>query len=106
MHERKANWINNEIVLVDMSTFDRDVEKILSFNPDSAVRSLEQRKQDVLKKIQDNFLCEPNSVPSFLETAKADLRMFGKEKDGKEEVKRFVHSFIPEVQKARLVVND
>ena len=57
MHERKANWINNEIVLVDMSTFDHDVEKIISFNPDSAVRSLEQRKQDVLKKIQDNFLC-------------------------------------------------
>lgn len=89
-----------------MSTFDHDVEKILSFNPDSAVRSLEQRKQDVLKKIQDNFLCEPNSVPSFLETAKADLRMFGKDKDGKDEVKRFVHSFIPEVQKVRHVVND
>ena len=32
--------------------------------------------------------------------------MFGKDKDGKDEVKKFVHSFIPEMQKVRHVVND
>jgi hypothetical protein len=95
MHERKTNWINNEIVLFEMSIFDQDIEKILAANPNLAVKSLEQRKQDVLRKIQDNFLCEPSSVPSFLDSAKNDLKMFGREKEGKDSVKRFVHSFIP-----------
>lgn len=95
MHERKTNWINNEIILFDMEIFDKHIEKMLSAIPNSAARSLEQRKQDVLRKIQDNFLCEPNSLPSFLESAKADLRIFEKERESKDEIKRFVHSFIP-----------
>jgi hypothetical protein len=79
-----------------MNIFDKHIEKMLSIIPNAAMRSLEQRKQDVLRKIQDNFLCEPNSLPGFLETAKADLKMFDREKIGsKEEIKHFVHSFIP-----------
>lgn len=65
-----------------MAAFDNHIEKMLSVISNTAVRSLEQRKQDVLRKIQDNFLGEPNSLPSFLETAKADLNMFQKNKTG------------------------
>ena len=95
MHQRKTNWINNEIVLFEMEVFDKQIEKILSSNTNTVVKNLEQRKQDVLRKIQDNFLCQPNSVPNFLETAKKDLKLFDKPKDEKSSVKRFVNSFIP-----------
>lgn len=79
-----------------MDIFDKHIEKMLSTVPNSAAKSLQQRKQDVLRKIQDNFLCEPNSFPGSYEAAKSQLRLFDKNKDGsKEEIKRFVHSFIP-----------
>lgn len=67
MHERKTNWINNEVVLFEMDIFDKQIEKILSANTNSIAKSLEQRKQDVLKKIQDNFLCETSAAPNFLD---------------------------------------
>ncbi len=67
MHERKTNWINNEVVLFEMDIFDKQIEKILSVNTNSIAKSLEQRKQDVLKKIQDNFLCETSTAPNFLD---------------------------------------
>ena len=40
MHERKTNWINNEIILLDMDIFDKHIEKMLSVIPNSAVKSL------------------------------------------------------------------
>jgi hypothetical protein len=35
-----------------MDEFDRLIEKIINDSPTSAVKSLEQRKQEVLKRIQ------------------------------------------------------
>lgn len=56
-HERKTNWINNEILLPSLEPFDHYIEQVLSNDPTPLNKSLEQRKQDVLKRIQDNFIC-------------------------------------------------
>jgi hypothetical protein len=46
-------------------------------------------------------------MPSFLDSARSDLKLIERERDGnKDSVKRFVHSFIPEVQKERLISSD
>lgn len=106
MHERKTNWINNDVSIMQMDSFDREIEKILSVNPSSATKSLEQRKQDVLRKIQDNFLCEANSLPSVLDTVKSDLRLFEKSGDASSSIKRFVNSFTHEAQRPKLENNE
>lgn len=92
---------------MQMDSFDREIEKILSLNPSSATKSLEQRKQDVLRKIQDNFLCEPNSLPSVLDTVKSDLRLFEKSGgDTSSSIRRFVNSFTHDAHKPKLAENN
>lgn len=58
MHERKSSWINKEIVPENPEIFIKEIEKILSNKPLAHMKTLEQRKQEVLRKIQDNFLCD------------------------------------------------
>ena len=38
--------------------FTKEIDQILENNPKTEMKSLEQRKQDVLRKIQDNFICD------------------------------------------------
>lgn len=45
MHERRSNWINNEITLVDPNFFMDSISKIISATPNHNVRTLEERKQ-------------------------------------------------------------
>ena len=60
--------------------------------PSGAIKSLEQRKQDVLKRIQENFLCQvEGSLPSFLKEYEGDS-----ERTDQKTVKHFVQSFIPQ----------
>jgi hypothetical protein len=101
LHERKTNWINNDVHLLPMELFDGHIERIIIGNPMAAIRSLEERKHEVLKKIQDNFICESNSLPSFLETARSNLNQIEKEanNNNNSSVKKFVNSFIPDLKK-------
>ena len=101
LHERKANWINNEINLVSIDMFDELISKVMEDVPSVAVKSMEQRKQDVLRRIQENFLCdEQTTVPHLIKTAQHDLKMLEYEKQhGRGQmstIKHFVHSFIPQ----------
>ena len=52
LHERKSNWINNDIVLPSLDFFDKLIEKVMADLPSATIKSLEQRKQEVLRKIQ------------------------------------------------------
>ena len=56
LHERKTNWINNEVQLPRMDLFIDEIEKIITTEPKRQVQTLEQRKMEVLKRIQDKFL--------------------------------------------------
>lgn len=40
LHERKTNWINNEILLLDLTFFIDEIEKIITTVPNKQVRTL------------------------------------------------------------------
>jgi hypothetical protein len=40
LHERKANWINNEITLVSIDMFDDLISKVMEDVPSVAVKSM------------------------------------------------------------------
>lgn len=51
-HEKRSNWINNDIQLIDWQFFDEEIQKLITTYPNTQVKTLEQRKLQVLKKIQ------------------------------------------------------
>lgn len=95
LHERKNNWINNEVTTPALEHFDTHIEMILASQPTAPNRSLEQRKQAVLRRIQDNFLADTDSVNVFLEQAKKETARRPPPTEG-EAVKRYVYSFTPQ----------
>lgn len=56
MHERKTNWINYEVNLIGLNFFVDEIEKIITTVPNKQVLTLEQRKLEVLRKIQEKFI--------------------------------------------------
>ena len=69
MHERKSTWIDKQVDSEDPEIFRQQITNILNSNSSIHVKSLHLRKQEVLKKIQDNFICE-NQDHSFAEQNK------------------------------------
>jgi hypothetical protein len=61
LHERKTNWINNEVTLLSFNLFVDEIEKIIKVAPNRHVKTLEERKQEVLKKIQEKFISDTNA---------------------------------------------
>ena len=56
MHERKTNWINYEVNLIGLNFFVDEIEKIITTVPNKQVLTLEQKKLEVLRKIQEKFI--------------------------------------------------
>lgn len=85
-----------------MDIFDELISKIMEDVPSVTVKTMEQRKQDVLRRIQENFLCEEQvTVPHIIKTAQHDLKLLDFEKQQAKggpisTVKHFVQSFIPQ----------
>lgn len=58
MHERKNSWMDKEIDVTNPQMFIEQIRKIFESNPKEKIKTLEEKKQEVLRKIQDNFMCE------------------------------------------------
>ena len=56
LHVKKNNWIDFEIKIPEIQQFDILLEKVLTDAPSGLIKSLDERKQDVLRRIQENFL--------------------------------------------------
>ena len=47
--------------MVNFNSFVDEIEKIIKVAPNRHVKTLEERKQEVLKKIQEKFISENNA---------------------------------------------
>lgn len=92
MHERKTNWINYEVHLIDLNFFVDEISKIISTVPNKQVQTLEQRKMEVLKKIQEKFITDNNDslAPEDLEGSLGQPR-----KGENSTISKFIQSFNP-----------
>lgn len=79
MHERKSSWINKNVDIENPNMFLKEIDRILEGTPTAQVKSLEERKQEVLRKIQDNFICD-NPDESLMKSSRNIENYYNQEK--------------------------
>jgi len=68
IHRKKSSWRDVDVVLPDILQFRKEVRKIENFKEDSfQVANVEIRKQEMLKRIQYNFMHdnEPDTIDRY-----------------------------------------
>lgn len=93
MHERKTNWINYDVYLPNLHFYVEEIEKIITTHPNKQVLTLQQRKMEVLRKIQEKFITETTDGSVGLEELGGSMQKL-QGSQGKS-FHKFIHSFAP-----------
>lgn len=58
IHQRKTSWVSKDISLTNSLFLDNEIQKIQQFRNNEKMINLEARRQEMLKRIQDNFITD------------------------------------------------
>jgi hypothetical protein len=82
------------VTLINFNVFVDEIEKIIKVAPNRQIKTLEERKQEVLKKIQEKFISENNA--SFEnEISEESLSQLKKNNGNSTSARKFIQSFTP-----------
>ena len=75
-----------------------EISKIITGTPNRNVRTLEERKQEVLRRIQEKFITETNTTAGGFDE---QMRELTKQPSVGSNVNRYIHSFTPDNGKSK-----